>query len=204
MPKLVRNLVPLALSMLLAMAPASAAQIIIDFEHLPGPDGRMNTADDTPTSSDYMQPLGNLFSAAGIVFEQGTLFQDSFFDGNPRNHFISSTNPIGRFTVPVTGISIESHSSWDAILTAYGQSGEVLASYTLAHPNPGNERLRGVLSVSSATPIYGFAVLPVNPNHILNLDNLSLTTGDVPEPGQLALFGLGALMLAGIRRRTPL
>lgn len=124
-----------------------------------------------------------------------------FFDGNPVNHFISSTSPIGLLTRPVTGISIDSRSFWDAVLTAYDSQGNVMASYTLLNPNAGREFLHGVLSISTTAPIYGFSILPNNPNHILNLDNLRLTIAEVPEPAQLPLLAAGLALMATLRRR---
>jgi len=203
MPKLVQRLVPALLSLVLACSAAKsqAGEILIDFESLQGADGVLGTADDTAVGNTFIQPLGSMFEQVGVVFTQGTLLQSAFFNGNPLNHFISSTNPIGYFTAAVTGISIESYSAWDATLTAYGRDGNVLASNTLANPDAGSVFLRGVLSVTSSELIYGFSILPNNPDYILNLDNLRLTTSDVPEPSQIALLGAGLALMAGVRRR---
>jgi hypothetical protein len=201
----VRRLLPLALSLLLAGAHAGAhaGEILIDFETLPGADNVLGTADDVPTDNVFLQPLGDKFKGAGVVFTQGTLFQSDFFDGNPLNHFISSTSPIGYFTRAITGISIDSYSFWDAVLTAYDSQGNVLASNTLANPNAGSAPLRGVLSLTTTAPIHSFSILPNNSNYILNLDNLHLTTAEVPEPGQWALLAGGLALMAGVRRRRP-
>lgn len=203
MSPFIRRLFPIALSLVLVCAHANvrAGEILIDFETLPGADGVLGTADDVPTDDVFLQPLADKFAAAGVVFTQGTLLQSNFFDGNPANHFISSTNPIGFFTRPVTGISIESHSYWDAVLTAYDSQGNVMASDTLLNPNAGREFLHGVLSISTTAPIYGFSILPNNPNHILNLDNLRLTIAEVPEPAQLPLLAAGLALMATLRRR---
>lgn len=201
MRRFARHLVPVLASLMLAASPASAGEILIDFEHLPGPDGKLNTADDTPMPAVFLQWVRDQFSPVGVSFTQGSLLQSAFFNGDPANHYLSSTNPIGIFTAPVTGISIESYSFWDAIMTAYDRDGKVLASHTLLNPNAGKQALRGVLSVTSATPIYGFSILPVvSQNHILNLDNMRLTV-EVPEPGQLAVFGIGMLALSAAWRR---
>jgi len=189
----------LAAAVLCTAAPALAGQIAIDFEHLPGADGVLGSADDTPMPNTFIQPLGDKFDAIGLVFQQGSLIQDSFFNGNPLNHFISSTNPIASLTQAVNGIQIDSRSFWDATLTAYDLAGNAIASHRLVNPTAGSGFYAGTLSVTSAQGIYGFSVLPDSPNYILNLDNLVLTTADaaaeVPEPAQAALFLLGLALV---------
>lgn len=148
--------------------------------------------------STYLQTLGNQFASLGIIFTQGSLIQADFFNGDATNHFISSTNPIVTLSTPITGISIESYSFWDAILTAYDVNGNVVASDRFVNPSAGASFLRGTLSLTSTQSIYGFSILPTNPNYILNLDNLVLTTADaitdVPEPSSVLLFVLGLLL----------
>lgn len=105
----------------------------------------------------------------------------------------------------MTGISIESYSIWDAILTAYDSAGNAIGSERLVNPNAGTGFLRGSLSLTSTQDIYGFSVLPDDPNHILNLDNLVLTAADpvsnVPEPSSMPLLALG-LVLTGAALRV--
>lgn len=196
-----KKLIPSLLLVLcgLAAMPASATQITIDFEHAPGPDGVLGTSDDTPMPDTYMQPLRDQFSSLGLTFTQGTLFEAGFYDGNAFNHFISSTVPVAVLSKPMTGISIESYSFWDATLTAYDINGQAIASDRLSNPDAGSAFLRGTLSVTSAEPIYSFAVTADDSSYILNLDNLVLTSADqvsnVPEPSESALFTLGVSML---------
>lgn len=185
-------------SLLLAGASASAATINIDFESMPGADGKFGTADDTPMAPNYVIWIRDQLSPAGITFTQGSIMQAGFFDGNPQNHFLSSTNPIGTFSIPVYGISIESKSYWYATMTAYGASGNVLATSVL-QPSPDTPTR---LSVSTTEAIASFSVLPDHSNYILNLDNMVLTVSAVPEPSTWGMFGAGIALLGWRRRRA--
>ncbi len=190
-----------AVAMLMAGQPASASSILIDFEHLPGADGVLGTLDDTPTGGREIEALSDQFAALGVTFSQGSLFNYQLFSVDGSSHFISSSYPIASFSVPVYGISIQSKSFWDATLTAYDADGKVLAAQTLK----GNGQFNlGTISVSSARAISSFSVMPDNPNHILNLDNLSLETSPapVPEPFSYVMLAAGGLLLAGQRRRA--
>ena len=198
---IINRLLAAALTTFIAAGSASAASILVDFETTPGADGRLGTADDVPMSNDSIRWIRDDLAAAGITFTQGTMFVDSFFDGNPGNHYLSSTSPIGTFSTPVYGISIESYSMWNATLYAYDANGKVLASNHIL--NPDHTFQHQTLSLSSSQAIAGFAVLPDNPNYILNLDNMVLTTTPVPEPTSWAMLGAGlALLGARARRRA--
>lgn len=195
--KTIRSVVTGLLVSLLCSAGAGAATINIDFEHLPGADGVLGTADDVPTANTMLDSLDEKYAAVGLHFSQGTLFQAAFYDGNPLNHFISSTNPIATLSVPVYGISIDSRSFWTATLTGYDAQGNVLAVNVLDAAQAAN----GTLSIVSAVPIYRFSVLPPQSNEILNLDNLVLTTAPVPEPSSYAMLLAGLALTAGYARR---
>lgn len=183
---------------------ANAAPIVITFEAFPGPDGILGTGDDTSPLNTYIQSLDNQFSSMGLTFTQGSLFKDSFYNGNPDNHFISSTNPIATLSVPVYGISIDSYSVWNATLTAYDQQGHILASNVLRNPSEGAGFYRGTVVVNTNAPIFSFSVLPSQPNYILNLDNLTLQTSPVPEPSQYLMLAAGLALVAArtMRRKT--
>src|SRR4051812_49291806 len=130
----IKHVIPgLALALAMASGSALAGTIAIDFEHFPGADGQIGTADDVSSGNNYIMPLRDEYAALGLRFTQASLFQSSFFDGNPANHFLSSTQPIAQFSMPVAGISIQSKSFWDATLTAYGADGQVVASTVLAN-----------------------------------------------------------------------
>jgi len=188
----------------LSALPVSASTITIDFEHTPGIDGILGTADDVPMPTNFLQSLSTQFSSMGLTFTQGSLLQDSFYNGDPLNHFISSTNPIAKLSKGATSIRIDSYSFWDATLTAFDIDGNAIASDRLLHPMEGANFFRGQLFLTSARLIYGFAVLPDNADRILNLDNLVLSddvVNDVPEPPATLLFALG-LALAGLALRA--
>ncbi|HYD60913.1 MAG TPA: PEP-CTERM sorting domain-containing protein [Noviherbaspirillum sp.] len=201
------RLAGLVISLLVSTAalctPAAAAPVAISFETVPGADGVLGTADDAPIG--YVGPLSNQYASVGLTFSQGTLFQDSFFDGNPNNHFISSTPPIGFFSVPVFGISVSSNSSWNATLTAYDAADNIIATVTAINPTAGWNRFSTTFGLSTTQAIHHFSIMDSsNPNHILNLDNLVFEVGaaEVPEPSQLALFSMGLLTLAQRFRRN--
>ncbi|MFC5461015.1 PEP-CTERM sorting domain-containing protein [Massilia niabensis] len=205
MRRFLRHCVLAAVSASALSAPASAAVITMNFESFPGPDGILGTADDVSAPNTFLQPLRDQYASLGVTFTQGTLLQDNFMGGAASNHFISSTYPIGVFSVPVLGIRIDSRSFWDAFLTAYDVNGNILAQDVLLNPNAGWAPLAGQLSLTSLTPIHRFSVMANNADRILNLDNLVLTTAEpsaeVPEPQTLAMFGLGLAMLGATARR---
>jgi hypothetical protein len=191
-------------ALLLGAAPAFATPVLVDFESFPGPDGVLGTADDLPSYPGSIIPLSNEFSAIGLNFDRGTLFKDAFYDGDPENHFLSSSNPIGRFSVPVFGISIESFSHWTARLNAFDIDGLLIDSVALVHQIDGPFFERGTLSLKTGQQIYSFTVEADTPDHILNLDNLVLDVAApaaVPEPSQLLMFPLSLGLLALARKR---
>jgi len=192
-------------NLLFLSAPAMAAPVSVSFETFPGLDGVLGTPDDVPSFGN-ITPLRNEYASIGLTFTAATLFQDSFFDGNPGNHFLSSTNPAAVLSVPVFGISIDSFSYWNATMRAFNNDGQLIASTTLINPNAGSQFLRGTLSLTSNERIYGFSITPDTTSHILNLDNLVLNVDAsavaVPEPSQWLLFPLALGLLGAARARA--
>lgn len=180
--------------------PALADTLTVDFNTIPGADGKLGTADDVamPANS-WPGWIREELAPVGIHFTNGSMAQGSHFDGNPANVFLTSTSPEGYFDMPVYGISIDSFSMWNATLTAYDINGNVIATDRIV--NEAGEFAYDTLKLTSATPIYRFSVLADYQGPILNLDNMVLTVSAVPEPSQFALFGAGLAALGVAARR---
>jgi hypothetical protein len=163
---------------LVLAGPALAGTLLVDFEHYPGPDGRLLTSDDvpTPTCPVPLSPAVNLtteYASVGLTFSSGTLFcgGTSFWPGH--EHFLSSSPLDATLSIPVHGISITSYSYWTATLTAYDAANNVLATDVFG--GTGTGPTLGTLTVSTSVPIARFTVRADTINLILNLDDLVLT-----------------------------
>jgi hypothetical protein len=208
-----RKVIAVAYALLSAFAvPAMAADgsLLIDFEHFPGPDGIIGTADDIPapncpSPSGICPPLlGNQFASAGITFANGVLlFEGSLLPGSPpTNHFISASPPDAILSRPVTGISITSYSFWTATLYALDENNNVIASDTLTNPNAGSAFFLGTLNVSANRNIRRFIVLPAgcqigasSCDPILNLDNLTLFAPATSDPAGIPMVSAWGLLV---------
>ncbi|MBB3221327.1 PEP-CTERM sorting domain-containing protein [Pseudoduganella umbonata] len=178
-------------------APVHAETLAIDFNTVPGADGRLGTADDEPIFSDgYPSRIEEEYAAVGVHFNTASVAKGAFFDGNPGNTFLTSQPVSGWFDMPVYGISIDSYSYWNATLSAYDAAGNLLVSDSI---DGGWQR--ATLSVASTAPIFRFTVLPDAEGRILNLDNLALAVSPVPEPSQLAMLAGGLLLVGSALRR---
>lgn len=184
----------------IATQPVLADTLTIDFDTVPGADGKLGTLDDEamPTLS-YPSWIREELAPVGVHFTDGSKLRSSWFDGNPDNVFLTSTSPAAYFDMPVYGISIDSYSLWNATLTAYDAAGNVVATDRIE--NPAQQFTFDTLSVTSTAPIYRFTVLADRDGAILNLDNLALTVSAVPEPSQALLLGAGLVGLGVAARR---
>lgn len=182
--------------LLFGLQVASAAQIVIDFESSPGPDGLLGTADDIPTPVPCIAclPLGALgYGALGINFTSGSLSVDEGFfkfpGHGPNNHISSSSVPDATLSIPVYKISLSSYSIWTLTMYAFDASGAILDTDTFANP-PQDEFALSRLEVISATPIARFTVRPEGClpseercDRILNIDDMVFDTQ--PQPASL-------------------
>ena len=165
------------------------ASIQIDFDVFPGGDGVFGTEDDQfPPSCDFWcYDLLDEFSSIGVRFNTGSLYQvpGGFFPDRPAdNHFVSRYPLNIELDQPAFSVSIRSYSVWNAVLYAYDQQDQLIASDTLSHPNPQSDFYLGTMSVTTEEPIYQVIVMadtcapdPVTPmlcDEILNLDDLQL------------------------------
>jgi len=166
--------------------PIASGLVTIDFEHYPGPDGILGTADDIPmptdcnlfgTGSGICAVLTTQYASVGVSFNPDAEVEflgngtDPFFNNN---HFLSLTPPGITFSIPVYHVSIQSKSVWTATLTAYDSSNNVLATSVLPNPNgiQSGTFVFGTLAVSSSTPIARVTLSGGGSGAILNLDNL--------------------------------
>lgn len=180
--------------------PVLADTLTVDFNTIPGADGALGTPDD------FVMPAGFIptwiteeLAPVGIHFTVGSMSRSPFFDDNPENVYLTSTHTAAYFDLPVFGIHIDSHSYWNATLTAYDVGGNAVATDRIL--NDTYQPVHDILAVTSAVPIYRFTVLPDDPNHIINLDNMVLNVTPVPEPSQAMLLGAGLLALGAAARR---
>ena len=200
--KTIHRVVAASLVSLLCSAGAGAASITIDFEHLPGADGVLGTADDLPASDIMIDDVGEKYAAVGVHFTEGSVFHANFYNGDPNNHFLSWQPPAATFSVPVYGISLDSHSIWTMTMRAYDVNGNVLATTVKERPLDSARFYDTTISVTSSVPIYRFSILPPVSGQILNLDNMVLTTtAPVPEPSSYAMLLAGLALTAGYARR---
>jgi len=68
--------------------------------------------------------------------------------------------------------------------------------------NPNTWTLENVTSdVDPTKTLEGFSIWGSGPNHITYIDDASITSNGVPEPGTLVMLGSGVLAAAGVIRR---
>lgn len=180
------------LAAVLAIAPAAnAAVVTVDFNDLPG---------GTVASTQYSH-LGVTFSARENGSAVGAT--TGFYDGrlawsNCFPTFCGDRADVIRmdFSQAVSGVQflVNTAGSLRPTFNAYNQSGQLLQSlvaeagiYTVAAFS-----VSGISYVEGLQPQESWGYL---------IDDVQFTVTDVPEPASAALFGLGALGLAALRRR---
>ena len=177
---------------------ASASAFTLGFGTFPGPDGKLGTIDDVV---DRGSNLDTQYSALGITFQQGATFFVGPFIQPPFEQFISSVRTAATFSIPVFGVGFDVRTAWTTTLTAFGSGGQVLATNRFEHP-AGNNLVSATMTVASATPIASFTVEADQPNHIVNIDNLVVTTtAPVPEPHEGLMLVAGVAVVAAWTRR---
>jgi hypothetical protein len=205
-------------AMLTLVLAGTAHAVIIDFEKFPGPDGKLNTADDIPITAPaffdvQFQQITTQFAPLGIEFlpnppveNQNEILSDVTFDrtvGSTPN--LLSTNrgefPFGpieaRFTLPVYEVRM-----------AIGLGLPAFASPNLLEIFDSNSNLLGsvqgtdeFVSLSSVVPIARFRVTATVLENQAAIDDVEFTA--VPEPATVAslLFAAGLIGI-GCRRHA--
>ena len=156
--------------------------------------------------------LGPWYNARN--FCQGTCVPWNVSTANPHTGTYSA-NDTGNIELrqdftPTLGANITNASFW-----SYTDSGvnAVDFFYTdstdaefVVFSNPNTWTLQNVTcDVDPSKTLMGFSIWGSGPNHISYVDDASITSNGVPEPGTLVMLGSGVLAAAaGIRRRIRL
>jgi len=184
----------------------AAGEIAINFETLPGPDGRLGTGDDIPmpgcpgAAGCLVTTLSNEFASMGVTFVNWPVFFEprAVSAGNVQtnNHTVTygsgaEPRPEVRLSVPVYRVSLTSFSVWSLRLDLFDTNGVSIGSTSLPHPNPGCptscDQVHGTVVVTSQVRIASFSLeterqSPVNhadggqTYYAVSVDNLVLGT----------------------------
>lgn len=166
-----------------------AADIAIDFERLPGPDGRLGTVDDAPMpgcpsnvgcivmvlSTEFESP-GIAFVNWPVTFEPRATSAGNVLTNNHTVNYLSGIEPRPevRLSIPVYGITVTSLSVWSLRLAAFDTDGALIGSTSMPHPNPGCQgdgascpQIHGTIVLESRVPIARFYIETEEPSPVL-------------------------------------
>lgn len=197
----------LALPLMLACAGAAEATPILGTSGfgapvVPGTNTVISFNDQVDGSFGSMSLGGFTFSGIGGVLRFSNQFPDQF-NGRGARYLDNNAGQTAGLRIDFNGILDAFAFNWGAsdvpwTLTAFDAFGNILESMTTP-----------VTHASNAGDYIGFAhagmayitLTASSAGDWIFLDNFTFATQQVPEPGSLAVLGLGLAGLAGLRRR---
>jgi hypothetical protein len=163
-------------------------------------------------------PLASTYSAEGITFDPAFYFDNETFanpSSAPNFARVAGAENVAEsitFSVPTHTVSLDtlglsaSANYYDGAVISFLSGGSTLNMITVQPVvNPAVDVLSQTVSFSSSSNITAVTISKFHnaggPTGIFGFDNLAISAS-VPEPGSLALVGLGMLAAGLIRRRS--